>query len=80
MAVYIQTETFDSLVNNWNTLMNRLEEGIAEDGALMDQVLESMAMIVVRFMGCMYSVLPLRICWTMILLAFSDGWNGSQNA
>lgn len=31
-------------------------------------------------MGCMYSGEPLRICWAMILLAFSDGWKGSQKA
>lgn len=33
-----------------------------------------------RFIGCIYWVEPVSICWTMILLALSDGWNGSQNA
>lgn len=46
-----------------------------------DQILESNSMIVERFMGYMYSVEPLVMnCWTMIPLALSDGWNGSQNA
>lgn len=31
-------------------------------------------------MGFMYSEEPVKICCTMILLAFSEGWNGSQNA
>lgn len=45
-----------------------------------DYTLESMAKMVLRFIGVMYSVVPVRICWTIILLAFSDGWNGSQKA
>ena len=44
------------------------------------QLLESMAIMVLRFMGCMYSVEPVNICWTIILLAFSEGWYRSQNA
>ena len=44
------------------------------------QILESKAMMVLRFMGFMYSLEPVIICSTINLLAFSDGWNGSQNA
>ena len=44
------------------------------------QILESKAMMVLRFMGFMYSLEPIIICSTINLLAFSDGWNGSQNA
>lgn len=39
-----------------------------------------MAMMVERFMGSMYLVEPVMICWTIRRLAFCDGWNGSQNA
>ena len=42
--------------------------------------MESKAKIVLRFMGFMWSVEPDMICWTIILFAFSDGWNASQNA
>lgn len=44
------------------------------------QDLESKAMMVLRFIGFMYWVEPVMICCTIILFAFSDGWNGSQNA
>lgn len=47
---------------------------------MMYQVLESKAMMVLRFIGFMYRVEPVMICCTIILFAFSDGWNGSQNA
>lgn len=36
--------------------------------------------MVLRFIGFMYLLEPDAIRWTMILFAFSDGWNGSQNA
>lgn len=39
-----------------------------------------MAKIVLRFIGFMYLEDPVRIFWTMILLALSEGWNPSQNA
>lgn len=45
-----------------------------------DQVLESKAMMVLRFMGYMYLSDPVIIVDTIILFALSDGWNGSQNA
>ena len=37
-------------------------------------------MMVLRFIGCMYLLEPVKICCTIILFALSDGWNGSQNA
>ena len=43
-------------------------------------VLESKAKTVLRFMGYIISLEPLRICWTIILFAFSEGWYWSQNA
>jgi hypothetical protein len=36
--------------------------------------------MVLRFIGFIYLVLPVAIVLTMILLALSVGWNGSQNA
>lgn len=47
---------------------------------VIDQVLESNAIMVLRFMGLMYLVDPVMKVSTISLLAFSDGWNGSQNA
>lgn len=37
-------------------------------------------MMVLRFIGSMYSLEPFNISCTIILFAFSDGWKGSQNA
>jgi len=36
--------------------------------------------MVLRFIGFIYLVLPVTMVLTMILLALSVGWNGSQNA
>lgn len=47
---------------------------------MIDYVLESKAMMVLRFMGYMYSVEPVMNSWTINPFALSDGWNGSQNA
>lgn len=47
---------------------------------MIDYVLESKAMMVLRFMGYMYSVEPVMNSRTINPFALSDGWNGSQNA
>lgn len=44
------------------------------------QVLVSKAIMVLRFIGCMYFVDPVINVCTISLLALSDGWKGSQNA
>jgi len=46
----------------------------------MNQTMGSMAITVLRFIGYIYSLEPVKIFWTMILQAFSDGWSKSQNA
>lgn len=37
-------------------------------------------MMVLKFIGVMYSSEPVKIVETMILFALSVGWNASQNA
>lgn len=36
--------------------------------------------MVLRFMGSMYLLDPVKMFWTISLFAFSDGWNASQKA
>jgi len=43
-------------------------------------VVSSNAKMVLRFIGFMYLLEPDKIRSTIILFAFSDGWNASQNA
>lgn len=42
--------------------------------------MESSAMMVLKFIGVMYSSEPVKSVDTIILFAFSVGWNASQNA
>lgn len=36
--------------------------------------------MVLRFIGVMYLLVPVKIVLTIIRFAFSEGWNASQNA
>jgi len=60
-------------------IREKLEIDSVKD-CILNYILESKAIIVLRFMGFMYSTEPVMICWTMSRVAFSVGWKGSQKA